>query len=214
MRVGQPRARGRRRDRSRGAGSARRRPRPEFVVDIFQTGSGTSTNMNANEVIATLAIRTRPGRVHPNDHVNRGPVEQRRDSHGHPHRRGGLVRRESCCRRMTQLAEVAARARRRSSTTSSRSAARTCRMPCPCGWARSSAATRGRWTRPASVSQRAAPASTSCRSAARRSAPASTRLRVRRRRDQRVSRSAPACRSVEAREPLRGAGGQRRRLHS
>ncbi len=37
-----------------------------FVVDIFQTGSGTSTNMNANEVIARLAG------AHPNDHVNRG----------------------------------------------------------------------------------------------------------------------------------------------
>lgn len=47
----------------------------EFVVDVFQTGSGTSTNMNANEVIATLATRilNRPGvRVHPNDDVNRG----------------------------------------------------------------------------------------------------------------------------------------------
>jgi fumarate hydratase, class II len=38
----------------------------EFPVDIFQTGSGTSTNMNANEVIGHLA------RAHPNDHVNRG----------------------------------------------------------------------------------------------------------------------------------------------
>ena len=38
----------------------------QFVVDIFQTGSGTSTNMNANEVIGHLAG------AHPNDHVNRG----------------------------------------------------------------------------------------------------------------------------------------------
>jgi fumarate hydratase, class II len=37
----------------------------QFVVDVFQTGSGTSTNMNANEVIARLAS------AHPNDHVNR-----------------------------------------------------------------------------------------------------------------------------------------------
>jgi len=46
----------------------------EFVVDIFQTGSGTSTNMNANEVIATRASQILGGavRVHPNDHVNRG----------------------------------------------------------------------------------------------------------------------------------------------
>ena len=49
----------------------------QFVVDIFQTGSGTSTNMNANEVIANRAIELMGGRrgdksVHPNDHVNRG----------------------------------------------------------------------------------------------------------------------------------------------
>jgi fumarate hydratase class II len=45
----------------------------QFVVDVFQTGSGTSTNMNANEVIATraTAILGKPGHVHPNDHVNR-----------------------------------------------------------------------------------------------------------------------------------------------
>ncbi|HEY7269564.1 MAG TPA: class II fumarate hydratase, partial [Dehalococcoidia bacterium] len=48
-----------------------------FVVDVFQTGSGTSTNMNANEVIATRATEllggTRGDRlVHPNDHVNMG----------------------------------------------------------------------------------------------------------------------------------------------
>jgi len=43
-----------------------------FPVDIFQTGSGTSTNMNANEVIATLASRRLRRTVHPNDHVNMG----------------------------------------------------------------------------------------------------------------------------------------------
>src|SRR5450759_5414471 len=48
----------------------------QFVVDIFQTGSGTSTNMNANEVISNRAIETLGGErgsrspVHPNDHVN------------------------------------------------------------------------------------------------------------------------------------------------
>jgi fumarate hydratase class II len=48
----------------------------QFVVDIFQTGSGTSTNMNANEVIATRANEIATGKrggkdpVHPNDHVN------------------------------------------------------------------------------------------------------------------------------------------------
>ncbi|MCF7669095.1 MAG: aspartate ammonia-lyase, partial [Verrucomicrobia bacterium] len=49
----------------------------QFVVDIFQTGSGTSTNMNANEVIANRAAEILGGKrgdksVHPNDHVNRG----------------------------------------------------------------------------------------------------------------------------------------------
>ena len=42
----------------------------QFPVDIFQTGSGTSTNMNANEVIATLATQQLGQTVHPNDHVN------------------------------------------------------------------------------------------------------------------------------------------------
>ena len=43
----------------------------QFPLDIFQTGSGTSTNMNANEVIAALATRRLGRNVHPNDHVNR-----------------------------------------------------------------------------------------------------------------------------------------------
>lgn len=43
-----------------------------FPVDIFQTGSGTSSNMNANEVIATLASRLGDEKIHPNDDVNMG----------------------------------------------------------------------------------------------------------------------------------------------
>jgi fumarate hydratase class II len=42
----------------------------QFPLDVFQTGSGTSSNMNANEVIATLATRALGNPVHPNDHVN------------------------------------------------------------------------------------------------------------------------------------------------
>jgi fumarate hydratase class II len=42
----------------------------QFPVDVFQTGSGTSSNMNANEVIAHLASRYAGTPVHPNDHVN------------------------------------------------------------------------------------------------------------------------------------------------
>jgi len=44
----------------------------QFPIDIFQTGSGTSTNMNANEVIATVASEKLGSAVHPNDHVNMG----------------------------------------------------------------------------------------------------------------------------------------------
>ncbi|HEX4427744.1 MAG TPA: class II fumarate hydratase [Frankiaceae bacterium] len=42
----------------------------EFPIDVFQTGSGTSTNMNTNEVLATLATERLGSSVHPNDHVN------------------------------------------------------------------------------------------------------------------------------------------------
>src|SRR5262245_55736385 len=51
----------------------------QFPIDVYQTGSGTSSNMNANEVISNRAIATTGGnrfeakkRVHPNDHVNMG----------------------------------------------------------------------------------------------------------------------------------------------
>src|SRR5207302_2640774 len=48
----------------------------QFVVDVFQTGSGTSSNMNMNEVIANRAVELLGGKrgdksiIHPNDHVN------------------------------------------------------------------------------------------------------------------------------------------------
>jgi fumarate hydratase class II len=42
----------------------------QFPIDVFQTGSGTSSNMNANEVIAYLASEDRGSEIHPNDHVN------------------------------------------------------------------------------------------------------------------------------------------------
>ncbi|MGO2112253.1 MAG: class II fumarate hydratase [Pseudoclavibacter sp.] len=42
----------------------------QFPIDVYQTGSGTSTNMNMNEVLATLASASLGDQVHPNDHVN------------------------------------------------------------------------------------------------------------------------------------------------
>lgn len=44
----------------------------EFPIDVFQTGSGTSTNMNCNEVISNLILRNNNMAVHPNDHINMG----------------------------------------------------------------------------------------------------------------------------------------------
>ena len=43
-----------------------------FPIDIFQTGSGTSSNMNTNEVVANLASKIAGAKIHPNDHVNMG----------------------------------------------------------------------------------------------------------------------------------------------
>ena len=51
------------------------KPENQFPVDIFQTGSGTSTNMNVNEVLATIAntfIKDKKNLIHPNDHINMG----------------------------------------------------------------------------------------------------------------------------------------------
>ena len=44
----------------------------QYPVSLYQTGSGTSSNMNANEVLATLASQSSGEKIHPNDHVNLG----------------------------------------------------------------------------------------------------------------------------------------------
>ena len=46
----------------------------QFPLDVFQTGSGTSTNMNANEVISNLASKKARLKINANDHVNMSPV--------------------------------------------------------------------------------------------------------------------------------------------
>ena len=76
-----------------------------FPVDVFQTGSGTSSNMNMNEVLASLAGRA--GVASPQRPRQRQPVEQRHVPDRHPRRRGARRRRGP-----------AARARRRSATAS------------------------------------------------------------------------------------------------
>ena len=64
----------------------------QFPIDVFQTGSGTSSNMNANEVIATLATRASGIEVHPNDHVNASQTQQRRVPDHDPRRRHRVAR--------------------------------------------------------------------------------------------------------------------------
>ena len=60
-----------------------------FPLVVWQTGSGTQSNMNANEVISNRAIEMLGGTmgskdpVHPNDHVNMSPVVERHLPHGH-----------------------------------------------------------------------------------------------------------------------------------
>ena len=64
----------------------------EFPLVVFQTGSGTQTNMNANEVIANRAIQLAGGvagskrPIHPNDDVNRSQLFERRVPYGDAHR--------------------------------------------------------------------------------------------------------------------------------
>ena len=120
----------------------------QFPVDVFQTGSGTSSNMNANEVIANRAIELLGGErgskelVHPNDHVNAGQSSNDVIPTAiHVAAYGAIA--EELVPALARLA-AALEAKARSSTTSSRSAAPTSRMPCRCASARSSAATRSR----------------------------------------------------------------------
>ena len=91
----------------------------QFPIDVFQTGSGTSSNMNANEVIATLAGEG----VHPNDHVNLG--QSSNDVFPSAVHLAALdSRRTTCCPRSRRCTRRS-RPRRPSSPTSSRPAART-----------------------------------------------------------------------------------------
>ena len=69
----------------------------QFPIDVFQTGSGTSTNMNANEVIANLANETEPARP-PQRPRQHGAVLQRRVPVGGPSRRHGRGDQRSAAR--------------------------------------------------------------------------------------------------------------------
>jgi fumarate hydratase class II len=111
----------------------------EFPIDVYQTGSGTSSNMNANEVIARLASRASGLKVHPNDHVNFG--QSSNDVIPTALHVSAVVqnRATTCCLRSRACGRRSTRSRARS-TTSSRPVARIS------------------WTRPPSASARSSPA--------------------------------------------------------
>ena len=80
---------------------AARHARRAVSVDVFQTGSGTSTNMNANEVIARLAsTRARQAGACQRSREH-GPEQQRRDPDRDPRQRGAGLAPASCCPRWT-----------------------------------------------------------------------------------------------------------------
>ena len=96
----------------------------QFPIDVFQTGSGTSSNMNANEVIARLATRGARharARERPRQHE---PEQQRLDPVGDPRRARRSSSRRSCCRRSSTWPRRS-KPRRARSPGSSRPAART-----------------------------------------------------------------------------------------
>ena len=152
----------------------------QFPVDVFQTGSGTSSNMNANEVIANRAIelaggdRFRPEKpIHPNDHVNLG--QSTNDVFPTAiHVAAAVAIRE---RLIPRSAAVPARCwprRPPRGRTCSRSAAPTWPTPRRCRSARRSAGWPGSWSSRSSGPAGRLARSASCPSAARPSAPAST----------------------------------------
>ena len=117
----------------------------EFPVDIFQTGSGTSTNMNTNEVISNRATELLGGArgsklVHPNDHVNLGQSSNDVIPTAIHIAASEMIHRE-LLPALTRLHKALATAKLESSTRSSRSAAPIYKMRHRFGWDRNSAAT-------------------------------------------------------------------------
>ena len=116
----------------------------QFPIDIYQTGSGTSTNTNMNEVVAHLASARLGGRRGPPERRRQPlPELERRDPDGAPARRPRWRSRRSCCRRSSGSTPRSS-PRSRSSGRSSRPAGPTSRTRRRSGSARSSAATPGR----------------------------------------------------------------------
>jgi fumarate hydratase class II len=144
-----------------------------FPLDIFQTGSGTSTNMNANEVIANRAIELLGGKkgsktpVHPNDHVNAGQSSNDVIPTAIHVSAYGAVAEELEPALDHLAATLEAKARERSGAPISRTR-------CPSGWVRSSRLMPSKSATPRSGWRRPSRGWRSWRSAAPPSAPGST----------------------------------------
>ena len=152
----------------------------QFPIDVYQTGSGTSTNMNANEVIANRAIemigRDRfPRQADPSERSRQhGAIDQRHVPDGHSCGGGAAITRNWF--RRSRISTVSSPRRRRNGTTSSRLAARIWPMRRRSAWVRKSAASPGSWNVDPGPTRACTP-SWNCRPAAPRWAPASTRIR-------------------------------------
>ena len=151
----------------------------QFVVDIFQTGSGTSTNMNANEVISNRAIELLGGErgsrnpVHPNDHVNMGQSSNDVIPTA-IHVAAAVAIQDELLPALAACSRPRCAPRRRSSGRSSRRAAPICRTPRRSASARSSWATSARSSAPGGAASRRSASSASWPWAAPPSAPGST----------------------------------------
>ena len=105
----------------------------EFPLSVWQTGSGTQSNMNMNEVLANRAsellggVRGEERKVHPNDHVNRG--QSSNDTFPTAMHVAAAVQVEHHLLPSLKALRATLAAKSAESTTSSRSAARTCRTP-------------------------------------------------------------------------------------
>ena len=108
--------------------------RDQFVVDVIQGGAGTSTNMNANEVIANRALELMGHDkgdydvIHPNEHVNLS--QSTNDVYPTAVKIAIILATHDLLAAMQVLEDVVRRARPTSSTTCSRWAAPSCRTPC------------------------------------------------------------------------------------
>ena len=147
----------------------------QFVTDFIQGGAGTSTNMNANEVIANLALeylghqKGEYQHVNPNDHVNFG--QSTNDVYPTALRLALIMRLDELRRWRCAVCRTPSSPRARSSSACSRWGARICRTRCRCRSAPSSTAGAPRSARRCSASRKCASCCTRSISARPRSAP-------------------------------------------